>query len=162
VTVQSIHYSSGAPVLDAPPRAAERDAARVRAVSNALDRYMIDPILGLVAPGLGDVVSAVFGLYVVGLSIRRGRPPVVIARMLLNLAGDALLGAVPVVGDLFDFGFKAHRANAQLFLAERGRRYRTTWRDWTVVVGAGLVLLTALAITVLALGSALRWLFGLI
>jgi hypothetical protein len=149
-------------MLDAPPAGADRDAARVRAVSNVLDRFFVDPVLGLIAPGLGDVVSAVFGLYVVALAVRRGRPPVIVARMLLNLAGDALLGAVPLVGDVFDFGFKAHRANAQLFLGERGRRYHTTWRDWMVVVGAGLVLLTTLAVTILALGAVLRWLFGLI
>jgi hypothetical protein len=159
VPVQSIHYSSGAPVLDAPPRAAERDAARVRAVSQALDTYHIDPLVGLFAPGLGDVISSVFGIYVVGLAIRRKRPPVVIARMLLNLSVDALLGAVPLLGDVFDFGFKAHRANARLFMAERGRRYHTTWKDWSVVVLAAALFVVSLGVAVFVIGSIFRWIF---
>jgi hypothetical protein len=38
--------------------------------------------------------------------------------MLLNLGIDAAVGAVPVVGDLFDLGFRAHRRNLNLALAD--------------------------------------------
>jgi hypothetical protein len=45
--------------------------------------------------------------------------------MLLNLGIDALAGSVPVLGDLFDFGFKAHVRNRVLlekWILKRGSR----------------------------------------
>jgi hypothetical protein len=42
--------------------------------------------------------------------------------MLLNVALDALIGAVPVLGDLFDFAWKANRRN--LVLIERAGQAR--------------------------------------
>jgi hypothetical protein len=37
-----------------------------------------------------------------------------LARMLGNLGFDALIGLVPVIGDLVDIGFKANRRNVRL------------------------------------------------
>jgi ATPase subunit of ABC transporter with duplicated ATPase domains len=71
----------------------------------------------------------------------------VIARMLLNLGADALLGVVPVAGDLFDVVFRAHRRNAELLLARHEAR-RSTWRDWAAVLGAAGLLVAALGLVV--------------
>ena len=60
------------------------------------DRYL-DPLLGLV-PVVGDVLSAALGVYPIYLAWRRQAPGSLLARMLLNLAIDALGGAVPIVG----------------------------------------------------------------
>jgi hypothetical protein len=38
-------------------------------------------------------------------------------RMLLNLLLDTLLGAVPLLGDLFDVGYRANRRNVDLLEA---------------------------------------------
>jgi hypothetical protein len=71
---------------------------------------------------------------------RLGAPPVVLGRMLLNAAVDALVGTVPLVGDLFDVGWKANTRNVALLerhLADpRGARASSR----TVVVGALLFL----------------------
>jgi Domain of unknown function (DUF4112) len=45
---------------------------------------------------------------------RLGVPPSLITRMLSNLGVDFVVGLVPLVGDLFDIGFKANRRNAHL------------------------------------------------
>ncbi len=108
---------------------------------------MLDPVVGLLLPGVGDLLSSAAGLVVVGMAIRRRMPPVVIARMLMNLAVDAGVGSLPVVGDLFDFFHRAHSKNAQLFL-DRSERARSSWRDWLVVAGAALVFVLALALPV--------------
>jgi hypothetical protein len=79
-------------------------------------RFGLDPILGLL-PGLGDAVAALIGGRIVWSAIRAGAPRLVVARMLVNVAIDAILGAVPAAGTVFDVAFKAHRRNARL-LAE--------------------------------------------
>src|ERR1051325_3671120 len=94
------------------------EIARARTLTRVLDHYLVDPLLGLVLPGAGDLIGSLLGLYVVGIAVRRRTSPVVIARMLLNLALDAGLGLVPIVGDLADFAFKANQKNLAL-LSER-------------------------------------------
>ena len=76
-------------------------------------RVGIDPILGLL-PGAGDVAGAIFSGWMVVTAARMGASPATILRMLLNLGLDALAGAVPFLGDLFDVFFKANRRNLKI------------------------------------------------
>jgi Domain of unknown function (DUF4112) len=46
--------------------------------------------------------------------VRHGAPAGVLARMGGNIAVDMLLGAIPVIGILFDAGFKANQRNLNL------------------------------------------------
>ena len=73
-------------------------------------RFGWDAIVGLV-PGVGDLLGALVAGALVVAGARLGAPPAVIGRMLGNVAVDALLGAVPLLGDLFDAGWKANRRN---------------------------------------------------
>ena len=64
-----------------------------------------------------------------------------------NLSADALGGAIPLVGDIWDFLFRAHARNHAL-LQERaasGGQIRTRPTDILVVAGAALLFLAALA-----------------
>jgi hypothetical protein len=110
------------------------------------DRY-IDPLVGLVLPGAGDLLFAAVGMYPVYVAVRRRMPAIVAARMIRNVAIDLLIGAIPVVGDLFDFVFRAHRRNANL-LRERHVLGPSPLRDWAAVLGALLVLLVALTVPI--------------
>lgn len=131
----------------------------MQALARILDRNFVDPILGLIFPGIGDLAGSLLGLYAVSLALRRRMSPVVIARMLLNLAADALLGAIPLFGDLFDFGFRAHERNARL-LAERAEHGgRATARDWLLVAGAAILFVGSLALAAYALIALLRAIF---
>ena len=76
-------------------------------------RFGLDGLLGLV-PGIGDGVTALPALYVVARARGLGAPRHVQARMVGNVLLDLLIGAVPLVGDLFDFGFKASTRNVRL------------------------------------------------
>jgi len=114
----------------------DRDIARARALARILDDYFVDPLIGLVLPGIGDVITSVLGLYIVAIALRRRVSPVVIARMLLNLGLDAAIGAVPLVGDVFDFGFRANRRNVALLTDRVATSGRATARDWLAVVAA--------------------------
>jgi hypothetical protein len=136
----------------------DRELQRVQTLARILDRYLVDPVLGLIIPGAGDLAGSVLGLYAVSIALRRRMSAVIVARMLLNLSLDALLGAIPLIGDLFDIGFRAHERNARL-LSERGRSGRATPRDWLIVVGAALVFLGSIALAVYAATALIRAIF---
>lgn len=141
----------------APPRA-DPAVRRARSVANVLDHRLVDPVLGLFLPSVGDVVGALFGFYVIGVALERRLPAIVIARMLINLAVDTAIGVIPIVGDVFDFFFRAHVRNLTLLEARhRDRRARAS--DWLVVGGAALALVAALVLPVLALVALIAWIF---
>jgi hypothetical protein len=132
----------------------DRDLEAAERLARWLDDRGLDPILGLLLPGVGDVAGTLAGLYPVIVAVRRRLPALVIARMLLNLAIDALVGLVPIAGDLFDLGWKANRRNVAL-LRDRTARGRSSARDWAAVGGAVLLLVAGVVLTVVGV----RWLW---
>ncbi len=76
-------------------------------------RVGLDAILGLV-PGVGDGVSALVSAFIFQRLRRHNLPWHTQVRMVGNILLDFTLGAVPLVGDLIDIGFKANRANLSL------------------------------------------------
>jgi hypothetical protein len=102
-------------------RAAER---RIRVVSRIMDdlvevpgtgrRVGLDPVLGLI-PVLGDGISAAVGFWLIAEAARFRLPPIVLARMVVNTVVDVVIGAIPFVGDLFDFVSKSNARNLELF-----------------------------------------------
>lgn len=135
--------------------AREPDLERVRTLTRVLDHYLVDPVLGLLLPGAGDLIGSLLGLYLVGIAVRRRTSPVVIARMLLNLALDAGLGFVPIVGDLADFAFKANEKNLAL-LSARPAGGKASARDWLVVAGAALVFVGVIALVIYGVIALIR------
>jgi len=128
-----------------PDEPVPRDEALEAATTLArwLDNRFVDPLLGLLLPGIGDLLGSARGLYPVFLAWRRRAPKALLARMLLNLAADAAGGAIPVLGDIWDFLFRAHARNLELLRARAsGGEVRGHWSD-TLVVGAALLLAVA-------------------
>jgi len=76
-------------------------------------RVGLDALLGLV-PGAGDLAGGAFSLYILLQAARLGVPRTLLARMGWNLVVDVVVGAVPLLGDLFDAGFKANMRNLAL------------------------------------------------
>lgn len=72
-----------------------------------------DGVLSMI-PGVGSLLGTGMSLYVIGEALRHGAPASLLARMGLNVAADTLLGAIPLVGFLFDFVFKANQRNLAL------------------------------------------------
>jgi len=77
-------------------------------------RIGLEPVLGLIPVG-GDLLGALANAWVVLEAARFRLPRVVLARMVVNVVADLIVGAVPVLGDLVDFGFKASSRNLELF-----------------------------------------------
>jgi uncharacterized protein DUF4112 len=108
-------------------------------------RVGLDPIFGLV-PGLGDLVSPLFALGILWQARDLGIPRVVQLRMIINVAVDALLGAVPLIGDLFDFVWKANDRNMALLERHAAHEHGAAAADWLFVLVATLVIIAIAAI----------------
>ena len=107
----------------------------------------LDPLLGLI-PGIGDMLANLMGTVILGLAAHLQVPPIVIARMSLNLLINGAVGAIPILGDLFSVWFRSHARNAVLLRLAATQPYRTTQRDWLYVTGiiGGTAVLLLLAI----------------
>jgi hypothetical protein len=131
---------------------------RLRSIARLLDesiplpggyRIGLDPIIGLI-PGFGDALGALFALFVVAEARRVGASKSVLTRMLGNVFVDAIVGSIPLVGDLFDAAYKANMRNVDLlerFHADPNAVHRSSRRR---VVAVSMLLLMML-LTVFAL-----------
>ena len=143
---------------------------RLRRLSHLLDnaipipgtkyRIGIDPILGLL-PGSGDTVAGALGAYIVVEAARMGLPRKVVGQMVGNIVFDSVIGTVPVLGDLFDVGWKANVKNIAL-LEKHLHLTLDNCHDRFFLIGL-IFLLTVIVIgfatfTVLVI----RWLWNLI
>ncbi|WP_232818210.1 DUF4112 domain-containing protein [Zobellella maritima] len=79
-------------------------------------RIGLDGIIGLV-PGVGDLAAAGLSSYILMEAARMKVPGSLLARMGLNVLLELLVGTIPVIGDLFDFAFKANKRNVRLIEA---------------------------------------------
>jgi hypothetical protein len=102
-------------------------------------RFGADAIIGLV-PGFGDAAGALMSSYIVLQAARLGAPVPSLARMLLNVGIEALFGAVPVLGDLFDAAFKANARNVAILRSELERPGSTRRSSTRVVLAVGIAL----------------------
>jgi Domain of unknown function (DUF4112) len=110
-------------------------------------RVGLDPLVGLV-PGAGDLVGFLVGLVPVLAAIRLGAGGSVVGRMLLNVVIDGVIGAIPIVGDIFDVVWRANRKNLALltdWLARPDRVQRSSRALLTAIV-MGAVVVTGGAI----------------
>ena len=76
-------------------------------------RFGLDALIGFI-PGVGDFASFLVSAYIISVARKNGASGFVVSRMVFNAAIDALIGAIPFLGDLFDIGFKANQKNMRL------------------------------------------------
>lgn len=76
-------------------------------------RFGFDAILGLI-PGIGDTASSVASLYILTAAHRYGVTRATLLRMALNVVLDTTVGALPIVGDMFDVYWKSNQRNVAL------------------------------------------------
>ncbi len=115
--------------------AIERSIARAERLADLLDRayqvpgtnirFGLDAIIGLI-PVVGDTATAVAGLYPVMEGKRHNIRKRILARMLVNLGVDWLIGLIPLVDIVFDVAYKANVKNARLLAGELRRKQSRT------------------------------------
>jgi Domain of unknown function (DUF4112) len=138
--------------------AAER---RIGAVAHLLDdvirvpgtgaRFGLDPIIGLV-PFLGDITSGLMSAWIVIEAARFRLPGVVLAQMIMYATVDFLIGLVPILGDLFDLGFKANTRNLALFHRHAVDPGASTASSWALVGGLALAFAGLLWLGIVIIG----------
>ena len=102
---------------------------RIRRVSKMMDsqfripgtgiQFGMDGLIGLI-PGVGDIATAAVPVWILYEAHRAGVSRTTISRMAANVAVDAVVGMVPVLGDLFDVYWKANLKNLRLLEKELG------------------------------------------
>ncbi len=105
----------------------EQKVAHLRTLSRFLDdaipvpgtnyRIGVEPIIGLV-PGVGDFFGMTLSAYIILRAADLGVSKTTILRLIINLAIDAVIGSLPIVGDLFDIVWKANLRNIAIVEAE--------------------------------------------
>ena len=154
----------------AAPRRPEDEAIIRRAdhLARVLDRWVgipgsdlgvgVDSIVGFLLPGVGDLATGFASLFIVFQAIRLKVPAVVIARMLLNIGLDELIGLVPFLGDIADVFFQSNLKNMKL-LREHAGGGKSTAGDWLVVGGILALVLMLIALPTILLYFLVRGLW---
>jgi hypothetical protein len=119
-------------------------------------RFGLDPLLGLV-PLVGDLSSTVVSVALLLTMMRYGASGAVAVRMALNILIDSVIGAIPLLGNVFDFAYKSNERNVALL-----RRHYAEGRHRGSGKGlVALVLLLFLAVTGLIAWGSFALLHGL-
>ncbi|UWR18001.1 MULTISPECIES: DUF4112 domain-containing protein [Sulfitobacter] len=101
----------------------QHDLDRLRGLARTMDSALRVPVLGIrlgwdsilgLIPGVGDVLALAPAGYILKEAHRMGASRSVLARMGANVGIDLAIGAIPLIGDIFDVGWKANIRNVDL------------------------------------------------
>lgn len=123
-------------------------------------RFGVDFLIGLV-PYAGDMLSfGISGTLVLAMA-RHGVSGRVIAKMLWNIFLDTVVGAIPILGDLFDLTYKANRRNVNL-LKEHYHEGKHTGSVWPVVIGVLIALVALFVLLLYLIFQVMQWVFEML
>lgn len=144
---------------------AGEELSRLRNLAELLDsaiplpggyRIGLDGLIGLI-PGIGDAVGACAGAYIVIRAAQLGASTALLVRMIWNVILETLVGAIPVLGDVFDFVWKANNRNVALLeeqahrLTDEGTARRRLTTATLILLAAFLLLLMLLLVGLVSL-----------
>lgn len=146
-----------------PPVADDR-LKMVRRVSKLMDeeftigglKFGLDPILNFIPFG-GDIGSYLISIVLIITMVKHGASGRVVARMVANASLDALIGAIPVLGWVFDFVYRANTRNVNL-LTQHYTEGRHRGSAWPVILTVLLTMLVVLYLMSWLLIYLFRWL----
>ncbi|MEW9918750.1 DUF4112 domain-containing protein [Marimonas sp. MJW-29] len=121
-------------IEDTPPglnATQKEDLNRLRRLAKTMDsayrlpiigtRIGWDAILGLI-PGVGDALALAPSFYIIAKAHGMGAPSGLLLRMGANTAIDLAIGAIPLLGDIFDIAWKSKLRNLALLEKHLGQR----------------------------------------
>jgi NAD/NADP transhydrogenase beta subunit len=128
-------------------------------------RFGLDPIIGLI-PVVGDLTTTVISLYIIACAAQMQVPKSTLARMGLNIVIDSVVGAIPFVGNIFDFAWKSNALNMQLLERHASatpteRKKHNLW-DWLFAAGMMLVVVVVVIGSLTSTAWLIAWLFSLV
>ena len=126
-------------------------------------RVGLDSIIGLV-PGIGDAAGAILGAWILVEAARLRASRATLVRIFYNIAVDAVVGTIPLLGDIFDVVWKANLRNVALLerqLADPARAGKADRRFVVLLCGVVLALCGAVALAgVFLVGALIRFIAG--
>jgi hypothetical protein len=114
-------------------------------------RFGLDPIIGVLFPGIGDAVTGIGSVGLLTLALRRGVPRVILMRMILNILVDVVAGALPVVGDIFDAAYKSNRRNLELIREHEAVESKPTRWDYAIVTLGVILAILSIIVPLVAM-----------
>lgn len=110
-------------------------------------RFGLDFVLGLI-PGVGDAISLALSGILIATMAKNGVSIMLVIKMLGNVLLDTIVGAIPILGNVFDLFYKANTRNLKLMREyyNEDRHHRGGW------LAIGFVVLA-----ILAIGGLLIW-----
>ncbi len=121
-------------------------------------RIGVDGIIGLI-PGFGDALGAGLSSYIVIKAVSLNVPIIVLIRMMINVVLELVIGVIPIIGDLFDFMYKANERNVKLINEHLDSPHRTRRQSRYIVLVLLLVILGMVVLATVLLVSLLQY-FG--
>ena len=122
-------------------------------------RFGLDALVGLI-PIIGDFSTTLAALYIIAQAANLGCPSSTILRMVLNVAWENIVGAIPFLGNLYDFYWKANNKNVALIEKHLNNPTKTTRQSRVVIFFLFLFLLLLLIgtayLTILLFGLLLK------
>ena len=80
-----------------------------------MDKYFLDPIIGLIPGGIGDVLSSFLALAFIYFALVQVKSIPLTLAVICNVLKDALLGSIPFfIGDIIDVFNRSYVANLRL------------------------------------------------
>jgi Domain of unknown function (DUF4112) len=117
----------------------------------------LDPLVGVI-PVVGDAVAAGVGAWVIAEAARFGIPRVVLGRMVLNLLVDLGVGAIPLIGDVYDVLFRSNTRNLELFRRHALDPDASTRGERAFFAGLLVLLVGIVWLAFVAVGALIEWL----
>ncbi|HLP81143.1 MAG TPA: DUF4112 domain-containing protein [Nitrosomonas sp.] len=117
-----------------------------------------DGIIGFI-PGIGDAIGALISSHILTQAAHMGAPKSVLLKMGFNIATDALLGIIPVVGDVSDFVWKANQRNVELLKDYLEQPERTVTHSRLFIGTLGVLIFGVLLFFGMIAFLLMRWLW---
>ena len=88
-----------------------------RTIKNVMDRYYLDPLVGLFFPTAGDIFSSAMTLPFLTVSLFKIKSIPLTLAILYNMLVDMMLGIIPLwIGDLLDIFSRSYAKNYRLIV----------------------------------------------
>ncbi|MEI6446184.1 MAG: DUF4112 domain-containing protein [Nostocales cyanobacterium ELA583] len=141
---------------------------RLRQLSGLLDNIItipgtqvgigLDPIIGLLPIG-GDALGLIFSFYIIIEAAQLGVSTATLGRMVMNVIVDCLVGAIPMLGDLFDLAWKANNYNIILLEESLKSLHQNKKADKSFILffSIGLFLLAIVLISIPVILLRILW-----
>ena len=107
-------------------------------------RFGLDPLFSFV-PLIGDVITLVISSILIYTVYTNGASRKVVIKMMLNAGLDTIIGAIPLVGTVFDVFYRSNERNLRLLKEHyfEGKHRGSGTGLLVVIVGFAIVIIAA-------------------